>query len=238
MSLFDLATAVQQKTERLARIRESGQLAQDLRERVQQLTAASKRAELIEKCRAAVLHADPKLRVPRRALVARIKKIAALEQIVQTEPKALTVRDAYDAVGLDTALNEVEGALKEAWRKFARPAREIAIDAVEGDPDAERLRTLRQKLQEIGSRLPSAPAEADTVTRLKHEIGELTDCVLANGFDEDVLQFLSQARSQRGVNLGDVLANTKVLAWLQQKRNAAVYRVSHENASATGNQRL
>lgn len=238
MSLFDLATAVRAKTERLARSRESGQLAQDLRERVQQLTAASKRAELIEKSRATVAHADPKLRVPRRALGARIKKIAALEQTVQTDPKALTARDAYDAVGLETALNEVEDALKETWRKFARPAREIAIDAVEGDPDAERLRTLRQKLQEIGSRLPAGPAEADTVTHLKREIGELTDRLLASGYDEDVLQFLSQARSLRGVNLGDILANPKVLAWLQQKRNAAVYRVSHENASATGNQRL
>jgi DNA repair exonuclease SbcCD ATPase subunit len=238
MSLFDLAAAVQAKTERLARSRESGQLAQDLRERVQQLTAASKRAELLEKNRAAVVHADSKLRVRSRALGARIKKIAALEQAVQTDPKTLTARDAYDAAGLDAALNEVEGTLKDAWRKFARPAREIAIDAVEGDPDAERLRTLRQELQEIGSRLPAASAEADTVTRLKREIGELTDRLLASGYDEDVLQFLSQARSQRGVNLGDVLANPKVLAWLQQKRNAAVYRVSHENASATGNQRL
>ena len=238
MSLFDLATAVQVKTERLARSRESGQLAQDLRERVQQLTAASKRAELIEKSRAVVVHADPKLQVPRRALAARIRKIAALEQTVQADPKTLTARDAYDAAGLDTALNEVEGTLKEAWRKFARPAREIAIDAVEGDPDAERLRTLRQELQEIGLRLPAAPAEADTVTRLKREIGELTDRLLASGLDEDVQQFLSQARSQRGVNLGDVLANPKVLAWLQQKKNAAVYRVSHEKASATGNQRL
>jgi hypothetical protein len=234
MSLFDLAATVQAKTERLSRSRESGQLAQGLRERVQQLTAASRRAELLEKNRVVVIHADPKFRVRSRALGARIKKIATLEQAVRTDPKALTLRDAYDAVGLDAALNEVEGILKDAWRKFARPAREIAIDAVEGDPDAECLRKLRKELQEIGLRLPAAPAEADTVTRLKREIGELTDRLLAGGYDEDVLQFLSQARSQRGVNLGDVLSNPKVLAWLQQKRNAVLYRVLHENAAVTG----
>ena len=50
--------------------------------------------------------------------------------------------------------------MKASLGWFARPAREIAIDAVEGDPDAERLRTLRQELQEIGSRLPAKSTEA------------------------------------------------------------------------------
>lgn len=227
MSLFDLAAGVQTKTERLTRSRQGSELATNLRERLQQIAAIADRTGKLQTSREIIARAVPSVRVPRQRLRQRVKGLEKLETAVATDINKLTERDALDATAFDETLKEAEGAVLETWRKFAKPAREVAVGDVD-DPVADELRNLRQQLDTRATQLPAGEPDIAEVIRLKKKIGELTDRLLASGYDEEILRFLAQTRTGRGVPLAEVLAKPKLLQWLQEKKHAAVLRVVHE----------
>ncbi|MBN8460101.1 MAG: hypothetical protein J0M04_19915 [Verrucomicrobia bacterium] len=229
MSLFDLAADVQSKTERFDRARQGKELAEDLRERLQQITAITDRASNLQRSRDVVAVAVPALKLPKKSLRLRVKSIERLEAAVVSDIKKLTERNALDPSVFYEALGEAEAVVLDAWRKFAKPPREVAIGALEGDPDADQLRSLRQQLDARAKQVPGSETDIAEVVRLKEEIGELGDRLLAAGYDEEVLRFLEQARGPRGVALGEVLASPKLAQWLQDKKHTAALRLVHEN---------
>jgi hypothetical protein len=229
MSLFDLAAGVQSKTERFDRARQGKELADDLRERLQQIAAITERIGKLQRSRDVVAGAAPALKLPKKSLRLRVKSVEKLEASVATDIKKLTERNALDPNAFHEALAEAEGVVFDAWRKFAKPPREIAVGAMEGDPDADKLRALRLQLEARAKQVPAGEADIAEVVRLKEEIGELSDRLLAAGYDEEVLRFLEQARGPRGVGLAEVLASPKLVQWLQDKKHTAALRLVHES---------
>src|SRR5262249_49688907 len=151
------------------RSRQGNELAQNLRERLGQLETIAARTERFIGSRRIVTSAMPSLRIPRRGLRARVANLKTLEREIASDIKRLTARDALDARAFDAALKEAEDAVLDAWRKFAKAPLRAAVDAVENDPDADRLRLLRQQLDGHARQLPVNDREIADVVCLKRE---------------------------------------------------------------------
>ena len=118
--------------------------------------------------------------------------------------------------------------------KVSKPPREIQTEGLDSAPEVaavvQQLRAARQTLDAKSRELPADSATLDQVAKLKDEIATLTIRILASGYPEEVLIFIAQARQPRGVSLADVLKNSTVRKWLEEKNHAASFRVVHESA--------
>jgi hypothetical protein len=234
-SLADLAKRVQEKADLAMRSWSSEELTKLLRTRCAQLEAVGARAGRVVTHRSVVLMADPSAKLPKKRISLRVKSLLKLEAAAEIDIRKIVEANVIDVQDLGEALQEAEKALLEAWQKFARPPKEASgadalFDVPELEQAARQLRATRQQLEEISKQLPTTEADVRVVRELQERLTALGDQIRTRGYPDEVLVFLSQVRTARGVPLADVLNNPTLRAWLDTKRNASALRVLHDSA--------
>jgi hypothetical protein len=227
-ALAERAAAFRTKSQRVARNSEGAELAKHLRERYALIVTLTERFAALATMRKVVQSAVPAMRVPRVRLRQRVKGLEKLESAAAADIRKVTERDALDVEALNQAYGETATAILETWKKFAKPAGNMSFDVIESDPEAQRLSVLRQELETLGRQPPTSESTVERVDRLKAEIAEGIDRLLASGYDDAVLQFLANTRAGRGVALVDVLKNPPLLKWIQERAPGKNLRVVHE----------
>lgn len=235
-SLAALAEAMRFNAEKYERSWRGEQFARQLRDRRNQLDELIERAKRIEQQRKVLFHADPKARIPKRRLSPAVKKLEKLESTVKIDVSKILEPEALDAANLKEAFQEAEETLLETWQKFAKVPKEIAgaeelAEVPELQDNIRKLKAGRAEIEALSSKIPTATSQITAVRKLIQELTKLGDALKTHGYDEEVLGFLSLART-RGVSLSECLNNKKIRQWLESRKNAAGFLVFHRTASA------
>lgn len=234
-SLAALAEMMRANADKYERGWRGEQFARQLKERRDQLDGLIDRANNIEQQRKTLLHADPKTRIPKRRLSPAVKKLERLESTVKIDIAKILETDALDTANLKEAFQEAEDGLLETWQKFAKVPKEIAgaedlADVPELRDNIRKLRTNRAEIEVLSSKLPTTASQIANVRKLIQELTKISDALKTHGYDEEVLEFLSSART-RGVALSECLKNQKIRQWLESGKNAASFLVFHRSGS-------
>lgn len=234
-SLAALAEVMRANADKYERGWRGEQFARQLRDRRDQLDELINRAKNIGQQRKILLNADPKLRIPKRRLSPAVKKLEKLESTIKIDIAKIVEPEALDTTNLKEAFQEAEGVLLESWQKFAKVPKEIAgaeelADVPELQDNIRKLRVNRAEIEMLSSKIPTATGHISTVRRLIQELTKISDALKTHGYDEQVLEFLSQTRT-RGVSLSECLRNQKIRQWLESGKNAAGFVVFHRSAT-------
>ena len=96
------------------------------------------------------------------------------------------------------------------------------------------MQAVRSELAAHQARLPSKKADIEEVRKLKKRLQTLADQLIAHGYEDDILSFITKARESRGVPVAEVLKNPKLRKWLEDGKHAANFRIVHESALNSG----
>jgi hypothetical protein len=238
-SLFELATEVDKQINRYKAVREGSRLTGDLRERLSQVEVAEQTAsELIIGRNVLIKNKVAVVRIPKKKIKGRCE---ALKNLEDGPIQKLVERDALNQSLLKEALSEAHDTLIELWKKFSQPSKESSnLEGVATEPDMQRVvkkvRELRQQLSRKADALPTNAADVKTVRELQKELANLADQIRAKGYADDILQFIQDARTDRGASLAVILKNQALLDWLRESDHCRPFRVLHE--STCGSNRL
>jgi hypothetical protein len=238
-SLSLLADRVAKQAERLLTHQKSATLLGDLSERQSQLHTLNGDLENLQTASSLLLEVDPKLRVPRKRLSPRLKNLRKLQEKVTIDPLVILPAEALDVAGLEEATEEIRKALLKRWCEFAKPERaaqglETLGDDTTVSNTVRQLQTTRSELEEWQASLPAKKSEVEDVRKLKKRLEELADQLIAHGYDEAILSFITKAREPRGTAIAEVLNNPKVRKWLEDNRHASRFRIVHESVLSSG----
>ena len=232
LSLFELATEVDKQINRFKAVREGSKLTADLRERLGQVEVAEQNARELSNSRKVLLKNNVgAARIPKKKIKGRCEALKNLEEgLIQK----LVERDALNQSALQEALGEARNALVELWKKFSQPPKESNnLEALATEPETQKIvqkvRELRQQLSRKADTLPITASDVKAVQELQKELAKLGDQIRAKGYGDDILQFLQEARSDRGISLATVLDDRALLAWLKASDHGKPFRVVHES---------
>ncbi|HWD90805.1 MAG TPA: hypothetical protein VG938_00515 [Verrucomicrobiae bacterium] len=232
LSLFEVATEVDKQINRFKAVREGSKLTADLRERLGQVEVAEQTSRELTNSRKVLLKNNVgAVRIPKKKIKGRCE---ALKNLEEGPIQKLVERDALNLLALQEALGEARDALVELWKKFSQPPRESNnLEALASEPETQRIvqkvRELRQQLSRKGDTLPTTASDVETVQDLQKELAKLGDQIRAKGYGDNILQFLQEARSDRGISLAAVLKDQALIAWLKASDHGKPFRVVHES---------
>jgi len=238
-SLSQLTERVAKQADRLLNHQKSATLLNDLLERQNQLRNLNAELQKLLTGAALLLDVDPKLRVPRKRLSPRLKTLRKLEEKVALDPVSILPPEALDIAGLQEAVEEIDKDLLKRWGEFAKPDRSAQGLETLGDDKAiadtvRQLQVVRSDLEARQAILPSKKPDIDEVRKLKKRLQTLADQLIAHGYEDDILSFITKARESRGVPVPEVLKNPKLRKWLEDGKHAANFRIVHESVLNRG----
>jgi|GEM_PF-5170853 len=204
-----------------------------LRERAKQLSALCLRAREAGKRQAALRSAGVNADVAKPQIRPRVVALRNLETKIAADIIVIIDRDSFNLHGLTEALNAAEVGLLEKWRVRVAPPKESAVleslDFPEIEADVRQLKRSRETLQRISTTLPEKISEIKQGLAQREEFEGLLRKLVETGLEREVLAFLDQARTEKGVILADILEDAKVMRWLRLHGHATKFNVVASN---------